>query len=115
MSPLPAVTQIRPPAPKDPVADSTGRYAFRCPDQPDSVALIASYIPPQGPVGGPGCYSFGDEVRYEIHVDNDGDGAADLSYQFRFRTSVFRTADSASRPQGRADRSRVWPCRANEP
>jgi hypothetical protein len=72
----------------DPVADSTDVYAFVSPDQPDAVALIANYLPLRGPVGGPGCYSFSDEVRYEIHVDTDGDGAADLSYQFRFHTSV---------------------------
>jgi Domain of unknown function (DUF4331) len=72
----------------DPAADSTDVYAFVSPDRPDSVTLIANYIPVGGPVGGPGCYSFGDEVRYEIHVDTDGDGAADVSYQFRFQTSV---------------------------
>jgi hypothetical protein len=27
-------------------------------------------------------------VLYEIHVDNDGDGRADISYRFRFRTTV---------------------------
>jgi hypothetical protein len=73
---------------KDPVADSTDVYAFVSPDQPDTVTLIANYIPLQGPAGGPNFYEFGDDVLYQIHIDNDGDGQADISYQFRFRTTV---------------------------
>jgi hypothetical protein len=73
---------------KDPVADSTDVYAFVSPDKPDSVTLIANYVPLQGPAAGPNFYEFGDDVLYEIHVDNDGDGRADVSYQFRFATEV---------------------------
>jgi hypothetical protein len=73
---------------KDPVADSTDVYAFVSPDKPDTVTLIANYIPLQGPAGGPNFYEFGDDVLYEIHVDNNGDGQADISYQFRFATEV---------------------------
>ena len=57
---------------KDPVADSTDVYAFVSPDKPDTVTLIANYIPLQGPAGGPNFYEFGDDVLYEIHVDNNG-------------------------------------------
>jgi hypothetical protein len=71
---------------KDPVADSTDVYAFVSPDNPDTVTLIANYIPLQGPAGGPNFYEFGDDVLYEIHIDNDGDGRPDISYQFRFQT-----------------------------
>jgi hypothetical protein len=73
---------------KDPVADSTDVYAFVSPDQPDTVTLIANYIPLQGPAAGPNFYEFGDDVLYEIHVDNNGDGQPDISYQFRFTTTV---------------------------
>src|SRR6266851_2971412 len=73
---------------KDPVADSTDVYAFVSPDRPDSVTLIANYIPLQAPAGGPNFYEFGDDVLYEIHVDNSGDGRADISYQFRFQTRL---------------------------
>ena len=69
---------------KDPVADSTDVYAFVSPDKPDTVTLIANYIPLQGPAGGPNFYEFGDDVLYEIHIDNNGDGQADITYQFRF-------------------------------
>ena len=78
---------------KDPVADSTDVYAFVSPDRPDAVTLIANYIPLQGPAGGPNFYEFGDDVLYQIHVDNTGDGQADISFQFRFRT-VLRDPDT---------------------
>ena len=71
---------------KDPVADSTDVYAFVSPDQPGTVTLIANYIPLQAPDGGPNFYEFADDVLYEIHIDNTGDGNPDISYQFRFTT-----------------------------
>jgi len=73
---------------KDPVADSTDVYAFVSPDQPDTVTLIANYIPLQEPAGGPNFYEFGDDVRYDIHIDNNGDGKADITYRFRFQTEL---------------------------
>jgi len=73
---------------KDPVADSTDVYAFVSPDKPDTVTLIANYVPLQLPAGGPNFYEFGDDVLYEIHIDNNGDGRAEISYQFRFSTQV---------------------------
>ena len=73
---------------KDPVADSTDLYAFVSPDAPDTVTLIANYVPLQGPAGGPNFYEFGDDVLYEIHIDNDHDGEVDITYQFRFTTVV---------------------------
>ncbi|HEY6538165.1 MAG TPA: DUF4331 domain-containing protein [Candidatus Dormibacteraeota bacterium] len=73
---------------KDPVADNTDLYAFVSPDQPDTVTLIANFIPLQDPAGGPNFYEFGDDVQYEINIDNNGDGDADVSYLFRFTTTV---------------------------
>jgi len=73
---------------KDPVADSTDLYAFVSPDRPGTVTLIANYIPLQAPDGGPNFYEFGDDVLYEIHIDNDGDGLADISYQFQFTSEI---------------------------
>jgi hypothetical protein len=72
----------------DPVADSTDLYAFVSPDRPSTVTLIANYIPLQAPAGGPNFYQFGDEVHYEIHIDNDGDGKADVTYRFTFHTRL---------------------------
>lgn len=70
----------------DPVADSTDLYAFVSPDRPDHVTIIANYIPLESPDGGPNFYEFGEDVLYEIHIDNDGDGFAEITYQFRFTT-----------------------------
>ena len=72
----------------DPVADSTDLYAFVSPDQPSTITLIANYIPLQAPAGGPNFYQFGDDVRYEINIDNDGDGQADITYRFSFQSRL---------------------------
>ncbi|MBC7558855.1 MAG: DUF4331 domain-containing protein [Dermatophilaceae bacterium] len=73
---------------KDPVADNSDVYAFVSPDAPSTVTLIANFIPMQNPMGGPNFFEFGDDVLYEIHVCNRGDGVPDVSYQFRFTTKI---------------------------
>jgi Domain of unknown function (DUF4331) len=73
---------------KDPVADNTDVYAFVSPDRPDTVTIIANYIPLEYPPGGPNFFEFGDDVTYAINIDNDGDGEPDISYRFRFTTDV---------------------------
>lgn len=70
----------------DPLADNTDLYAFRSPDRPDTVTIVANYIPLEEPNGGPNFVSFGDDVRYEIHVDNTGDAKPDITYRFTFET-----------------------------
>jgi len=52
------------------------------------VTLIANYIPFEEPAGGPNFFQFGDDVLYEIKIDNDGDARADVVYQFRFKTTI---------------------------
>jgi hypothetical protein len=73
---------------KDPVADSTDVYAFVSPDRPDTVTLIANYIPLQAPDGGPNFYEFGDDVLYEIHISNRQKAEPDITYQFQFHTKI---------------------------
>ena len=70
---------------EDPAADNTDVYAFVSPDRPDSVTMIANYIPLEEPAGGPNFAKFADSVLYAIHVDNNGDGKEDVTYEFRFR------------------------------
>ena len=72
----------------DPQADNTDVYAFVSPDAPDTVTLIASFLPFEDPAGGPNFYRFGDNVVYEIKIDNNGDGVEDISYQFRFTSQT---------------------------
>ncbi len=61
----------------DPLADNTDVYAFRSPDDPSTITLIANYIPTELPFGGPNYYNFGENIRYEIHVDNNTDTPGD--------------------------------------
>jgi len=73
---------------KDASADNTDVYAFVSPDAPNTVTLIANFIPFQIPDGGPNFNEFADDVLYEIHVSNAGTAQSDISYQFRFTTHV---------------------------
>src|SRR6476469_4979937 len=73
---------------KDPVADNTDVYAFVSPDKPDTVTLIANFIPLQSPSGGPNFFEFGDDVTYKIHICNSGDGLPDVTYGFNFSTQI---------------------------
>jgi hypothetical protein len=57
----------------DPLADNTDVYAFVSPDAPDTVTMIANWIPLEAPGGGPNFYKFGDD---------------DIVYEFRFRTKI---------------------------
>ncbi len=69
----------------DPLADNVDLYAFRSPDNPDMITMIATYVPLQLPQGGPNYYSFGENIRYEIHVDNDASVVGDeIVYRFTF-------------------------------
>src|SRR5262245_45050249 len=72
----------------DPTADNTDLYAFVSPDKPNTVTIIANYIPLQDPAGGPNFFSFNDDVLYAIHIDNNGDGEDDITYEFRFKTGL---------------------------
>src|SRR6478735_3473023 len=67
----------------DPSADNTDVYAFVSPDKPDTVTLVANYIPMQDPAGGPNFNSFSDNVLYAINVDNVGDAEDHITYQFQ--------------------------------
>lgn len=71
---------------KDPVADNTDLYAFVSQDAPTKVTIISNFVPLEEPAGGPNFHQFGDDVLYEILIDNNGDAMEDITYQFRFRT-----------------------------
>jgi hypothetical protein len=72
---------------QDPVADLTDVYAFNSPGDASTVTLVANVIPFEEPAGGPNFYKFGDDVLYQLNVDNNGDSLPDLEYQFRFTTT----------------------------
>ena len=69
----------------DPLADNTDVYAFRSPDDPNTVTIICNWIPFELPEGGPNYYNFGTNVRYEIHIKNKTTSTADdILYRFTF-------------------------------
>jgi hypothetical protein len=69
----------------DPLADNTDLYAFRSPDNPNTITIIANYIPAELPFGGPNYNTFGENIRYEIHIDNDASKPGDeITYRFTF-------------------------------
>jgi len=69
----------------DPLADNTDLYAFRSPDDPNTITIIANYIPAEIPFGGPNYNTFGENIRYEIHIDNDAAIAGDeIVYRMTF-------------------------------
>src|SRR5215208_4772078 len=72
----------------DPTADDTDLYAYTANDAPGALTVVANWIPFEDPAGGPNFYKFDDRAHYYINVDNTGDGAPDIRYQFAFKTKV---------------------------
>ena len=70
----------------DPAADNTDLYAFLNPTDPTRLTIIANYVPLEEPAGGPNFFPFDPTVRYQINIDNNGDGVADVTYRFAFHT-----------------------------
>ena len=73
---------------QDPQADNTDLYAFRDKNDPSKLNILANFIGMEDPNGGPNFVRFSDDVQYSIHVDNNGDVADDITYNFRFRTTI---------------------------
>ena len=57
---------------------------------PGYVTLIANYLPLQDAYGGPNYFKLDPNALYEIHVDNNGDGKEDITFQFRFNNTLQR-------------------------
>ena len=75
-----------------PKVDGTDFYMFRSyePNRGGFVTLIANYQPLQDAYGGPNYFTMDPDALYEIHVDNNGNGVEDLTFQFRFNTAYGR-------------------------
>src|ERR1019366_2105724 len=97
---------------KDPVADNTDTYAFVSPDDPGTVTVISNSLPLEAPFGGPNFFEFGDDVRYDIYIDQTGDGKPDITYEFEFHTEVRNPNTFRSRgSRVRTDLHREYPRR----
>ncbi len=73
---------------EDPSADLTDLYAFRSPDKPDTVTILANVIPGEDPAAGPNWYTFSPGARYNLKIDTNGDARADVTYRFQFHTKT---------------------------
>jgi hypothetical protein len=73
---------------EDPVADDTDFYMFRDPLDPNRVVFIGNWIPMEEPAGGPNFSNFGERVRYQFEIDNNGDAQEDITYRFVFTRNV---------------------------
>ncbi len=73
---------------RDPAADNTDVYAFVDVQDPTKVNLIANFNPFELPYGGPNFSEFADDVLYTINIANRGTAQPDISYQFRFTTTI---------------------------
>ena len=69
----------------DAQADNTDLYAFRSPDAPNTVTIIADYIGLELPQGGPNYQQFGTNINYDVHVKNNAATKGDdITYRFNF-------------------------------
>ena len=82
---------------EDPSADLTDVYAFRSPDKPSTVTILANVIPGEDPAAGPNWYTFSPNARYSLKIDTSGDVAPDVTYHFQFqrKTGQFFLGDTA--------------------
>ena len=72
-----------------PKVDGTDFYMFRSyePNRSGFVTFLANYQPFQDPQGGPNFYMFDSNALYEIHIDNNGNGVEDMTFQFKFKNT----------------------------
>ena len=91
--------------------DATDLYAFTSPERPDTVTIVAGYIPFQAPHKP---YQFDTGARYEVHVDNTGTGKPAITYRWTFADKGLpvpllprQTRAHRGRPGRRPDRAEL--------
>ena len=85
-----------------PKVDASDFYMFNSYEsgRSDYVTLIANYQPMQNGFDGPNYHAMDPDALYEIHVDNNGDGKEDLTFQFRFHTTFANGGAGLTVPVG---------------
>jgi hypothetical protein len=85
-----------------PKVDGTDFYMFNSYEagKASNVTLIANYLPLQDAYGGPNYFSLDSNALYEIHVDNNGDGKEDLTFQFKFKNELANNGNGITLPIG---------------
>ena len=85
-----------------PKVDGTDFYMFNSYEagKAGNVTLIANYMPLQDAYGGPNYFSMDPNALYEIHLDNNGDGKEDLTFQFQFKNVLAANGAGITLPIG---------------
>jgi len=78
----------------DPKADITDLWAFRSYDvngndtNPASISIIMAVDPFAEPANGPNWFPFDPKILYQVDIDNNNDGLADVSFRFRYNRQL---------------------------
>src|SRR5580658_5569242 len=72
----------------DQKADITDWYCFVDPLHPGNLVLIMNVDPFLEPSNGPNYFPFDPNILYEMKIDNNRDGIPDVTFQFRFTTTI---------------------------
>ena len=85
-----------------PKVDGTDFYMFNSYEagKTGNVTMIANYLPLQDAYGGPNYFSLDPNALYEIHLDNNGDGKEDLTFQFQFKNELAANGAGITLPIG---------------
>jgi hypothetical protein len=70
---------------EDPSADNTDLYAWRADTPTPVLNVVSNWIPGEDPAAGPNYYRFSSSARYDLYLDQNGDGKPDVSWRFRFQ------------------------------
>jgi hypothetical protein len=73
-----------------PQLDGSDFYMFMSyePGRAGYVTMVANYLPLQDPYGGPNYFKLDPNALYEIHITNDGGAVENVTFQFRFQTTL---------------------------
>jgi hypothetical protein len=94
---------------RTPTVDATDFYLFNSYEtgRDAYVTMIANYIPLQDAYGGPNYFAMDPSAVYSIHIDNDGDAQADISFNFRFSNLLANDGAGVKLPIGPADNQKM--------
>lgn len=94
---------------RSPAIDATDFYLFNSYEagRDAYVTLIANYIPLQDAYGGPNYFAMDPSAVYSIHIDNDGDAQANISFNFRFSNSLANDGAGVKLPIGPAGNQKM--------
>jgi hypothetical protein len=85
---LPAGAQAPDGLQQDPVGQVGDLYAFVSPDKPDTVTIITTWGGAHSPADWSTEAWFDPDLQYWVKIDNDGDGAAEITWTFRVLTTL---------------------------